>query len=338
MYFRFVHILVLLFLTLAACKPEVEDLQPKSGFETGTGPLPEYRFEVLPGGSTIVRFDSIAEGGNFTVSFTPLAHGRIRALPGVQGLEIALDTGNWHKDSTNYTISKNAVQRKGWLYFVNKNYVPDTTDDPDPEPVDTACSALPNRFIYLDFNTNTLVGSLFPDTFRGRVDSVRAWLYAASISLSQDRIQYLANPATQEQMWAFDTVYYKLKALNRKCFTGKLIMVIGDTCEPQARPDVVQIPVSGTLTFPETLLTQNDRGCNGQTGSYITRTQMDFDYGNYKIMPTTHGILVDTLIGGNQHYKYTRANPTAREDGFYYYFRNNSSGRTSMAWVRLRLP
>jgi hypothetical protein len=113
-----------------------------------------------------------------------------------------------------------------------------------------------------------------------------------------------------------------------------LIITLGDTCEPQARADMLNVP-TGHLLFPETLLTENDKGCNNLLGNYITRTDKEFDYGNYKVMQTQHGILVDTLVSGNQYYKYTRSNPNASNDGFYYYFKNNSTGRTTKAWVRL---
>ncbi len=323
-------IFILIWIALS-CDNKIKDLQPVSDFEKSRDPLPAFQFSITASRSQVISFDSIAQGGNFTISFTPLLHGRISNLSDGKSILLTLDASNWKKDSTEYTIMKNSVARTGTIVLFNSLFRPDTLV---PEPVDTACSALPDKKLFLDFNTLTTIVDLFPDTFQGNVDSFSAAIYSVSIMTGNGRLSYLANPASQDQNWAFDTVWYKLKARNRKCFTGKVLITLGDTCEPQAREDVVPVP-SGSLIFPETLLTQNDKGCNNSLGSYITRTAKDFDYGNYKVMNTNNGVLTDTLINGSQHYKYVKTVTSATDDLFEYYFKNLNSGRVTKAKVKL---
>ena len=95
------------------------------------------------------------------------------------------------------------------------------------------------------------------------------------------------------------------------------------------------MPAGGNIIFSEQILVANDRGYSNQLSSFITRTNTEFDYGNYKVMNLNKGVLVDTLIGGVQLYRYRFTDVDAIEDGFYYYFKNVSSARVTKAWVRL---
>jgi len=332
---RIVYWLTLIaFYSLCSCHNSVKDIQPKSDFESTTAPLPQFDLRINSGGSKVLRFDSIAQGGNFTINFTPMTFARLSPLLDGNGILLTLDTSNWKKDSTQYTITKNTVSRKGLIYIYNNLYKKDTVII--PEPVDTTCSELPDRTVPIRFfDLISEIHSLFPDTFQGKVDSISTNFYQASIINQGATIRYLPDPSTQLQKWGFDTLWFKLKARNRKCFTGKLLIVIGDTCEPQARPDILTA-TNGQFLIPETVLTENDKSCSNMLGVYLTRTQEDFDYGNYKVMNTSNGLLTDTLVNGNQYYKYLKTKPGATEDGFDYYFKNMTTGRTTKAKVTIK--
>lgn len=318
-------LLVLLGVFLAACT-EVEDAQPKGKFETGTGPLPAFELRLdtnrLNGN---VRFDSIAEGGNFTIRFTPLTFGSIRIVNEGKAVEIQMVKSNWKADSTQYTITKNGVSRTGEIKIRNKSFF-------IPEPVDTSCIVMPIRTLYLNFDASLEIDGLFPTT--GTVSQVMADFYTVAIATGGN-LNYTASGGLHEQKWAWDTLRYNGETNTGRCVRGKIAIVLGDTCEPEAVEDEFLLP-SGQALWPESALTANDRSCTGLLGNYLTRTDTIFDYGNYKVMTTRAGILTDTLVNGTQHYKYQRTSATIPEDEFFYYFKNNSSSRVTRAWVRIR--
>ena len=136
----------------------------------------------------------------------------------------------------------------------------------------------------------------------------------------------------------FRSVCYKATSLSGQCYRAKIAIIIGDTCEAHARDDFFFIP-TGNALWPETALTANDKGCNNLVGSNQTRTPylppLDWEYGNYKSMNTTNGVLIDTLVGGVQHYKYRRTNSLANEDDFTYYFKNLTTSRVTKARVKI---
>ncbi len=324
---------------ILSCTRITEQEPSKVPFEKQTGPLPLLNVSVDSVQLTqTIRFDTIAQGGNFSVQFTKLSFGKIRIVEDGKAVQLVMDTGRWEKDSTQYTICKNTVCRDGWLKIKNKSYRPVTVDTTDT--VTTDCIQLATRTLFVNFSTSLFIKQLFPTGKKGTIlaDSLKTIFYTVS-KTSDSSITFIANPIAFEPMWAWDTIRYQATGSNGQCYKGKIAIVLGNTCEPQARDDVFTVP-TGTVIWPETTLTANGTGCTGQTGSYQTRTPfeapMDWDYGNYKVMNTKSGVLIDTLISGTQHYKYRRSNAAATEDGFWYYYKNLSSGRVTKAWVRIQ--
>lgn len=329
---KIIYFLFALALSGMACT-KIADQQPVSSFEKETGPLPWLTLSLDSNHlSQTIRFDSIAQGGNFSVQFTSLSHGKIRIVENGQSVQIQMNAGNWKADSSQYTICKSGVCRIGEIRLVNRSY---KANDTIPNPLDTSCSELPLRSIYLAFEAVFQVQNIFPFGGKGTIDSIKTQFYPAQ-NMGDSIIRYQAGGVVLDHKTAWDTIRYQLKATNRQCWTGKIAVVIGDTCEAHARNDVFHLS-SGNALWPESQLTSNDQGCNNLLGTFQTRSQYpDFDYGNYLQQNTRNGMLTDTLIGGNQHYKYQRTNPSATEDGFYYYFKNLISGRVTKAWVRIR--
>lgn len=312
----------------------IENSPPTSSFEKGSGPLVSFDVRLDSMGAQTIRFDSIAQGGNFTLAFTPMAFGKIRIVEEGKAIQIQMTGHNWERDSTEYTICKNQTCRKGKIVVRNAQYEPPDTIT----PVDTSCSELPLRQIFLSFNTSQVIYNLFPFGSKGTIKSLQTAYYQAT-NQGDSAIIFSSIGIPVEQNWAWDTIHYQLKASNRKCWTGKLIITLGDTCEPHARSDEFSAP-TGSILIPENELVANDRSCNNQLGSYQTRTPyeppLDWDYGSYKKINTLKGVLTDTLVGGNQFYKYQKTSSSASEDGFYYYFKNLTTNRVTKAWVRIR--
>lgn len=219
-------------------------------FEKQTGPLPLFSVEVDSIHRTqTLRFDSIAQGGNFNLTFTPFRFGKIRIVENGRAVQLQMDTGRWQKDSSQYTICKNAVCRSGWLWVRNKSYVPapvDTTDTTDTLPV--GCITLATRTLYLNFSATLEVKNLFPSGARGTLDSLKAGIYQVT-NQGDSSLLYATHPLPDpdEELWAWDTVYYKGHSLSGQCYRGKIAFMIGDTCEAHARPDELSVPTGAFL-------------------------------------------------------------------------------------------
>ena len=323
-----------------SCTRITDDPTPSQiPFEEQTGPLPELVVAVDSVHlSQTVRFDSIAQGGNFSVQFTPLRFGKIKIVENGKAVQVQMDTGRWEKDSSQYTICKNSVCRAGWMRIKNSGYKPlpvDTTDT-----LQTGCITLATRTLYMNFSFSLNIRNLFPTGVKGTIDSLSADLYQVS-KTNDSTLRYTTNPLSDpdEPNWAFDTIRYKATSLSGQCYKAKIAFILGNTCEPEARDDLFTLP-TGNALWAESALTVNDTGCLGQLGNYQTRTPYTpletWNYGNYKVLNTRFGILTDTLVDNIQHYKYQRTNSSATEDGFTYYFKNLVTGRATKAWVRIK--
>lgn len=302
-------------------------------FEKQTGPLPELNISVDSIQPThTFRFDSIAQGGNFSIQFTPLTFGKIRIVELGRAIQVLMDTGNWKLDSSQYTICKNSVCRSGFMKIRNLSYKPTVPVD-TIDTIPTGCIDLPTRTLYVPFSTSLSIENLFPTGKRGTIDSLKTDIYKVN-KTSDSALTYIAIPIPETEKWAWDTIRYRGTSLSGQCYKAKIAVIIGDTNEAHARNDFMSI-ATGNALWNQTVLTDNDKGSNNQLGNYITRTDTSFDYGNYKVMNTPNGILTDTLVSGQQHYKYQRTNATALDDQFIYYFKNLANGRTTKAWVKI---
>lgn len=323
----------------------ISDPEPSQiPFEKQTGPLPLLSLSVDSVHlSQTIRFDTIAQGGNFSIQFTKLNFGKIKIVEDGKAVQIVMDTGRWEKDSSQYTICKNSVCRSGLMKIKNRSYRPlvpiDTTDSTDTIP--TGCITLATRTVYVpSFSSLIEIKRLFPKGVTGTIlaDSLRADRYTVS-KTSDSTLSYIANPIPDDQLWAWDTIRYQATSTLGQCYRAKIAINLRDSCEAHARDDFFLIP-SGTEIWPETELTANDKSCTNQLPDRQTRTPYpalsDWEYGNYKVMDTQFGVLIDTLIADKQHYKYRRTNPSATEDGFTYYFKNKATNRVTKAWVRIK--
>lgn len=327
-----------IFLAWVLSCTKVSDEEPsKIPFEKQTGPLPSLNVAVDSVNlSQTIRFDTIAQGGNFSIQFTKLTHGKIKIVEEGKAVQIQMDTGSWEKDSTEYTICKNKVCREGLLKIVNRNYRPKGPDTTDPIP--TPCIIINNWTIYVPAFSSP-VQIRVPGIVLG--DSLKADRYSISRT-SDSSLSYIANPIPDDQLWAWDTIRLRFSSLSGQCYRAKIAIVIGDTCEPEARNDVFDIGAATFTMWPAGELVANDKGCNNQIGSYQTRTPYqanplaDWDYGDNKRMNTRYGILVDSFYNGGPNYAYIRTKPGGTEDGFYYYFKNLLTGRVTTAWVRIK--
>jgi len=158
-----VSIIIVLFqcLLIFSCY-KVEDLQPKSDFEKSTGELPKFNLNLDTNNlMQIVRFDSIAQGGNFQLSFTPLKFGVIKITEGGKAVEFAMFKSNWKQDSSRYKICKNNVCREGNIIFKNKSFY-----IKEPIDVDSSCAFLPLRTFNVPFSGSLHIKNLFPTAIK----------------------------------------------------------------------------------------------------------------------------------------------------------------------------
>jgi len=323
------HCTIVLLVVLACRK--IDDVQPLSDFEKSKDDLPEFIIEMDSNNLVqTLSFNRIAQGGNFQLKFTPLLHGKIAIGGEGRTIEITMFKTNWKKDSSRYTILKNGVSREGDIVIENKSFRENPVDP------DTACRSFVRSTYYLPFVSSVEIKNLFTGSRKGIINSFKADFWTVS-NIGDSVLRFESNGGVNDQDWAWDTVRYKGTGEDGKCYQSTIAFVIGDTCEAHAKNDVFSVPTGSTI-WPEADLTANDKSCTGQLGSYQTRTPytdiQSWEYGNYKQLATKHGVLTDTLIG-TQHYKYVRTNPSATEDGFYYYFKNLSTNRVTKAWVRI---
>ena len=325
-------------LFLLGCN-KYEDLQPKSTFETSTDSLQNFDISLKKEGSTIIRFDSIAQGGTYKISFTPFEHCSLQLIEDGKAIEIKGPAYNWENDFSKYTICKNGNCRTGSIYIKNSDYTNPIFDTIDSN----GCIILPLRKFYTFFLTPTLLKNFFPNGVEGRIDTFETKNYTIKRALNNTNpsytiLEFYALPKPESQPWAWDTVSYKLSGTNGKCYSGKIEIIIGDTCKSLAKADSFTVS-NGKIIVNQTELTANDFPCAQPAGLHITRsgTEENFNYGNYKVRNTEFGVLTDTLINGQQHYKYVRTKPSARKDKFVYYLKSFNPERVTKAWVYLKL-
>lgn len=311
-------------LCLAGCT-QVDDQRPGDPFEQNTGPLPALSFVTDSTGVQAISFDSVASGGKYSLEIVPMAFHTIAVAADGKSVLLTPTSSRWHKDSTRYTICKNTRCREGKIVLVNRNF--GTT------PVDTHsqtnCTILPVTTYFVPFFGSVEVRNFLPAGATIIPDSIQTDFHQVQ-NEGDSILTYIAAGGATSVGWAWDTIRFSAQATGQ-CYRGKIALVLGDTSEPQARDDRFSVP-SGSASWPETALTQNDKGLSGTLGNYQTRTAMDFNYSN-RVMYTSGGTLTDTLVNGQRLYLYTRTAANALHDQFTYYFKNLTSGRITKATV-----
>ena len=315
------------------CK-KVEDLQPQSDFEKSTAELPTFNIFLDSTGSQVIQFDSIAQGGNFSVSLSGFKHCKLKIQNQGKTLLLEAQGKNWKGDTSRYIICKNNTCRDGSIFLTNKQYIVDTGGN---GPVDKCVSLIFKSRNYDEINGGEIfVDSLFPAGFIGSIRNISSINYVAS-KFSDVLLLYKVYPdLINSKKWGWDTIRYDLTALDGKCYKVKIPYTIGDVCEASAKDDNLLV-TNGFKLILEDELTLNDKNCAGLAVPSTTRSGLDF--GTKYVQLTQFGRLEDTLIvaGNKRGYRYYKTNPSAIKDKFPYYFRDLITNRVTKAWVYLLL-
>jgi len=316
---------------------KVEDLQPQSDFEKSTDSLPAIKFDLDSTGSKVVQFDSIAQGGNFSISLTGFKHCKLKIQNQGKTILVEAQGKNWKKDSSNYTICKNNHCRDGVIFLTNKQYYKDSVII---KPVDS-CVILPFRHQHSEnFGDQAFISDfLLPPGVNATINTVSV-LNFYGYKYSDNLIYYEAKKVGATQKWGFDTISYTLNGSDGKCYKGKIGILIGDTCEASARDDNF-IVTNGYREFLEDEFAANDKDCNGNISlAFTTRSTPAFATATVQNTASGFGSLDEGTVNQTsikRLFKYTRTNPSATKDIFPYYFKNLNSGRVTKAWVYLQL-
>ncbi len=316
------------------CK-KVEDLQPQSDFEKSKDTLPTFNFDLDSTGSKVLQFDSIAQGGNFNISLTGFKHCKLKIQNQGKTLLVEATGKNWKKDSSDYTICKNGTCRDGKIRITNRQYI---NPGEKPNPVDscTYLSVSSRYYEGLENQDDFISDNLFPVGITGTLNSISSLNYSAT-RYNANTILYNTNTGSIPDKWGFDTIYYSIESVDKKCYKGKIAITIGDTCEISARDDYFLVD-NGFRAFPEAELALNDTACQIGPVAYTTRSTKDFGQGG-TVKNTVFGSLdenTESVTSSKRLFKYTKTFPSATKDNFPYYFKNLNSGRVTKAWVYLK--
>jgi hypothetical protein len=297
-------------------------------------PLVKYELVTDSAGTATLNLDSLAGGRTFTITFGIFKHGRIELAAGSSKLRyIATDTSRlWAADSGLYTFCQAGQCRDGQILVRNIRFRPDTTSvGPDPN----SCVALPLRRLYIEEAATQRVGLGFAtgDTGTLVVSNIAYTLRQVGGRYSTS-FDYIASGGQQNYYSGFDEISYSGTVQGRRV-CGTIEVVVGDSCQPRARPDITPRAQSGATTILPVNLLSNDLGCTGLPGSFNIRLRPRVYLGALQI-PTRLGTISDTTIGGNQAFVYRRnsATPTGA-DSFYYYIQNRTTDLVTRAIVTI---
>jgi len=304
---------------------KIEQTLPKLPVDTSTAALPKLELKMEGTDSTVLDFSSIiAANEPFSLSFTLFQHGRIVVRAG-NIVRYISNEERWTADSGHYDYCQKGHCRRGFIQIRNSKIFKDSIVIP-------LTNLGPFYLAYFgskDFN-------LIPTGRTGKISSIDHNYFTANI-VAPDSVQllYVANGGVQgPYLMGFDDVYYRIKTTGDTVFTGKVSFVLGDTCDAQARPDSFQ--VSGNQAqWSAGQWVLNDEPCFAPLENFKIRIQVN-PYGESLSIQTQNGVLVDTLVNGQQVLKYTRTNLAANQDVFPYYLLSNSNNRLTRAWIKLK--
>jgi len=320
----------------SGCKKDVEDLQPQSDFEKSKDALPTFNFDLDSTGSKVLQFDSIAQGGNFNISLNGFKHCKLKIQNQGKTLLVEATGKNWKKDSSDYTICKNGTCRDGKIRITNQQYI---NPGEEPNPVDS-CTYLSISSRYyegLENQDDFISDNLFPVGITGTLNSISSLNYSAT-RYNDNTILYNTNTGSIPDKWGFDTIYYSIEGVNKRCYKGKIAITIGNTCEISAKDDYFTV-TNGFRSFPEAELALNDSSCFPGSLAFTTRSTKNFGPGG-TVKNTDSGSLdegTENQTSIKREFKYTRTIPNATKDKFPYYLKNLITGRVTKAWVYLTL-
>jgi len=309
---------------MLSCK-KIEQTLPKLPADTSTAALPKLELTVEGIDSTVLDFSPIVSADEpFVLTFSAFKHGRVVLRTG-NVVRYISNEERWTADSGYYDYCQKGHCRRGFIKIRNSKIFKDSIVIP-------LTNLGPFYLAYFgskDFN-------LIPTGRIGKITSIVHHYFTANI-VAPDSVQllYVANNGNQgPYRMGFDDVYYRIKTQGDTILTGKLSLVLGDTCDAQARPDSFQ--VSGNQAqWSASQWVLNDEPCFAPLEDYKIRIQVN-PYGESLSIQTQNGVLVDTLVNGQQVLKYTRTNLAANQDVFPYYLLSNSNNRLTRAWIKLK--
>ena len=298
-------------------------------------PPPKLELTTNNAGVAALDLDSLAGGRPFTITFGTFKHGKVEVAAGSKKLlYTATDTSrSWAADSGLYTFCQASLCQDGQITVRNIRYQKDTIIV-IPEPVDT-CVALPLRRFYIEEAATLRIslGFAAADTGTLAVSNVAYTLRQIGGPYST-RYDYIASGGQQNYYSGFDEITYSGTVQGRRV-CGNIKVVVGDSCQPRARPDVISRAPSGPTIIQPSVLLGNDVGCAGSKGSFKLRLTPRLYLGALQL-PTLLGTITDTTIGGSQALVYRRNDGTpAGADVFYYYIQNRSTDLVTRATVSL---
>jgi hypothetical protein len=299
-----------------------------------TVPLPKFELLTDSAGTATLNLDSLAGGRAFTITFGTFRHGRIELAAGSSRLRYtATDTSRgWVADSGLYTFCQASQCRDGQIKVRNLRFRRDTIIV-GPEP-DT-CVALPLRRLYIDEAETQRISLGFTagDTCTLVVNNVAYTLRQVG-DRSSTSFDYIASGGPQNYYSGFDEITYRGTVQGRRV-CGTVEVVVGDSCQPRARPDIIPRAQSGAITILPTQLLNNDLGCTGVRASFRLRLRPTVYLGFLQIT-TRLGTITDTTIAGSQAFVYRRTAATsAGADVFRYYTQDRNTDLVTRATVTL---
>jgi hypothetical protein len=298
-------------------------------------PLPKFELLTDSAGLATLNLDSLASGRPFTITFGTFKHGRIELDAGSNKLRYtATDTSHtWAADSGLYTFCQANQCRDGQIKVRNIRYRNDTIIV-DPEPTDT-CVALPLRRFHVEEAATKRISLGFTsgDTGTLVVSNIAYNLWQEGSQRSTS-FYYIASGGPQTYYSGFDEITYSGTVQGRRV-CGTIEVVVGDSCEPRAKPDFIPRAQLGPTTILPADLLRNDSACNGERANFKLRLRPTVYLGALRVA-TRLGTISDTTIGGSQALVYRRyAGPTAGVDSFFYYTENRITEFVTRATVSL---
>jgi len=236
--------------------------------------LPENPF-VKPIGSIQLVFDSLTgfatlpisalhldKSKTFTFEAKDFIHGSFDLANDSQLVYIPKPLEIWGEDSGTLKVCQGVNCKNGFLKIRNPQVIP----NPDTPIVITIQwlkgTPLPDM---PELKVGDL-GSTRITNFDGlqeagaELDSVGA-LYTAQIRADKVSINYLPGGGLANGLGLVnDRIFYRIKRSNGQFYRGTIPILIGDTCQPRARQDVVVVPNSGGF-INHSSLEANDIGC-----------------------------------------------------------------------------
>jgi len=316
--------ILVLWLALASCT-EIEQIIPSAPIDTTSTELPFISASVLGIDSVEVDLSpSIVANEPFSVSFSSFQHGRMVLREGKKFRYISL-TERWVADSGFYDICQTGNCKRGKIKVRNNRIFTDSVVISLPELSPYYIPYLGSQEVYL-----------IPPGRSGKVISLSHNAFTASVigPDSTRMVYFAASGISNPFLLGFDDVTFQIKTIGDTILKGSFKVILGDTCEAQARDNAFML--TGSNAEWNTMdWAANDEPCFAPLEDFKIKIHPSV-YSNYIKVNTPQGILTDTLIGGEQKLLYKRTNPAATEDVFPYYLLANSTNRLSRAWIRIK--